>query len=60
MKNKSKSPENFQSSHNKNHLPHNNNNNNKFVAPPLDDQFYARSYELRKAASTMTVAAIDW
>ncbi len=34
--------------------------NQKFVAPPLDDEFYAESYELRKAASTMTVAAIDW
>ncbi|NES65125.1 MAG: methyltransferase domain-containing protein, partial [Okeania sp. SIO2D1] len=32
----------------------------KIVAPPLDDEFYAESYELRKAASTMTVAAIDW
>ncbi len=32
----------------------------KFVAPPLDDEFYAQSYELRKAASTMTVAAIEW
>lgn len=32
----------------------------KFVAPPLDDSFYAQSYELRKAASTMTVAAIEW
>lgn len=32
----------------------------KFVAPPLDDEFYAESYELRKAASTMTVAAIEW
>lgn len=36
--------------------PHNNN----FVAPPLDDRFYAESYELRKAASTMTTAAIEW
>ncbi|MGB5634456.1 MAG: methyltransferase domain-containing protein [Waterburya sp.] len=32
----------------------------KFIAPPLDDEFYAESYELRKAASTMTVAAIEW
>ena len=32
----------------------------KIIAPPLDDEFYAQSYELRKAASTMTVAAIDW
>ncbi|MEB3178200.1 MAG: hypothetical protein VKL59_04055 [Nostocaceae cyanobacterium] len=29
-------------------------------APPLDDEFYAQSYELRKAASTMTSAAIEW
>ncbi len=34
--------------------------NQKFVAPPLDDEFYAESYELRKAASTMTSAAIEW
>ncbi|NER23838.1 MAG: methyltransferase domain-containing protein [Symploca sp. SIO1B1] len=34
--------------------------NQKSVAPPLDDEFYAQSYELRKAASTMTVAAIEW
>ncbi|MBC6478786.1 MAG: methyltransferase domain-containing protein [Hormoscilla sp. GM7CHS1pb] len=32
----------------------------KNVAPPLDEEFYAESYELRKAASTMTVAAIEW
>ncbi|NEQ96344.1 MAG: methyltransferase domain-containing protein [Cyanothece sp. SIO2G6] len=29
-------------------------------APALDDQFYAESYELRKAASTMTTATIEW
>lgn len=34
--------------------------NQKFVAPPLDDELYAESYQLRKAASTMTVAAIEW
>ena len=38
------------------HSPH----HQKFFAPPLDDRFYAESYELRKAASTMTVAAIEW
>ena len=48
--------ENSKSSDSKSHLPH----NHKFIAPPLDDEFYAESYELRKAASTMTVAAIDW
>ena len=30
------------------------------IAPALDDDFYAESYELRKAASTMTNVAIDW
>lgn len=30
------------------------------IAPPLNDEFYAESYELRKAASTMTTVAIDW
>lgn len=34
--------------------------NQKIIAPPLDNEFYAQSYELRKAASTMTVAAIEW
>ncbi|MGK7919303.1 MAG: methyltransferase [Trichodesmium sp.] len=34
--------------------------NQKLFAPPLDDKFYAESYELRKAASTMTVSAIEW
>lgn len=34
--------------------------NHKIIAPPLDNEFYAQSYELRKAASTMTVAAIEW
>lgn len=34
--------------------------NKKFIAPPLDNEFYAESYELRKAASTMTPAAIEW
>ncbi|MDJ0662512.1 MAG: hypothetical protein QNJ42_23960 [Crocosphaera sp.] len=34
--------------------------NKKFVAPPLDDELYAESYQLRKAASTMTVTAIEW
>lgn len=38
------------------HSPH----NQKSIAPPLDDEFYAESYGLRKAASTMTVAAIEW
>lgn len=32
----------------------------KLFAPPLTYEFYAESYELRKAASTMTVAAIEW
>ncbi|MEO1430682.1 MAG: class I SAM-dependent methyltransferase [Cyanobacteria bacterium J06633_8] len=53
---KSKSLENSKSSDSERHSLH----NNKFVAPPLDDKFYAESYELRKAASTMTVAAIEW
>ncbi len=30
------------------------------IAPPLDATLYAESYELRKAASTMTTVAIDW
>ena len=34
--------------------------NQQSVAPSLDDEFYAKSYELRKAASTMTNVAIDW
>ena len=34
--------------------------NQQSVAPPLDAKFYAKSYELRKAASTMTNVAIDW
>lgn len=53
---KYKSPENSLSSESEHPSPH----NQKIVAPPLDDQFYAESYELRKAASTMTTAAIDW
>lgn len=32
---------------------------NKF-APPLSDDFYAESYRLRKAASSMTSACISW
>ncbi len=51
-----KSLENPKSSESERHSLH----NQKFVAPPLDDEFYAESYELRKAASTMTVAAIEW
>lgn len=56
MKTSYKSLENYKSSESERHSLH----NNKFVAPPLDDKFYAESYELRKAASTMTVAAIEW
>ncbi|MEA5550021.1 methyltransferase domain-containing protein [Anabaena cylindrica UHCC 0172] len=51
-----KSLENPKSSESERHSLHNKN----FFAPPLDDEFYAQSYELRKAASTMTVAAIEW
>ncbi len=56
MKISYKSLENPKSSKTEHYSPH----NHKFVAPPLDDEFYAESYELRKAASTMTVAAIEW
>ncbi|NES22884.1 MAG: methyltransferase domain-containing protein [Symploca sp. SIO3E6] len=56
MKIQYKSLENSQSSDSEFHLLH----NQKSFAPPLDDEFYAQSYELRKAASTMTVAAIEW
>ncbi|NEO59796.1 MAG: methyltransferase domain-containing protein [Moorea sp. SIO4G2] len=56
MKIQYKSLENPTSSASERHSPH----HQKFVAPPLDDKFYAESYELRKAASTMTVAAIEW
>ena len=56
MKIQDKSPENLKSFETEHHSPH----NQKFVAPPLDDEFYAQSYELRKAASTMTVSAIEW
>lgn len=30
------------------------------MVPPLNDDFYAEAYKLRKAASTMTSVAIDW
>jgi SAM-dependent methyltransferase len=56
MKIQYKPLENSKYSESERHSPH----NNKFVAPPLDDEFYAQSYELRKAASTMTVSAIEW
>ncbi|NEO51906.1 MAG: methyltransferase domain-containing protein [Okeania sp. SIO3B5] len=56
MKTQYKFPENLKSSDIDRQSPH----HQKFVAPPLDDEFYAESYELRKAASTMTVAAIEW
>ncbi|NEP01814.1 MAG: methyltransferase domain-containing protein [Symploca sp. SIO2E9] len=56
MKTPDKSRENPQSSESKPNSPH----KKKFIAPPLDNKFYAESYELRKAASTMTVAAIEW
>lgn len=56
MKIQYKSPKNSQFSETESHSPQ----HQKFVAPPLDDEFYAESYELRKAASTMTVTAIDW
>ncbi len=56
MKTSYKSLENSKSFDSERHSLH----NNKFVAPPLDDKFYAESYELRKAASTMTTAAIGW
>lgn len=51
-----KSLENSKSSESEHHSPQ----NQKFVASPLDDEFYAESYELRKAASTMTASAIEW
>lgn len=56
MKISYKSLEKAKSCETEHYSPH----NQKFVAPPLDDEFYAESYELRKAASTMTVAAIEW
>ena len=56
MKTQYKFPENLKSSDSDCHSLQ----NQKLVAPPLDDEFYAESYELRKAASTMTVAAIEW
>ena len=34
--------------------------NKKDIAPPLDHAFYAKSYEQRKAASTMTTMTIEW
>ncbi len=39
---------------------HDRNNNLKMFAPPLTDKFYAESYQLRKAASSMTSAFIAW
>ncbi|NET45499.1 hypothetical protein [Okeania sp. SIO2B3] len=56
MKTQYKYPENLKSSESDRHSPQ----NQKLVAPPLNDKFYAESYELRKAALTMTVAAIEW
>ncbi|NEP71031.1 MAG: hypothetical protein F6K25_01125 [Okeania sp. SIO2G4] len=56
MKTQYKYPENLKYSDIDRHSQH----HQKFVAPPLDDEFYAESYELRKAASTMTVSAIEW
>ena len=56
MKVQYKSLENSKSAESEHHSPQ----NQTFVAPPLDDEFYAESYELRKAASTMTASAIEW
>ncbi|MEB3340174.1 hypothetical protein [Okeania sp.] len=56
MKIQYKSPEKFKSSDNERQSLQSQN----FFAPPLNDRFYAESYELRKATSTMTVSAIDW
>lgn len=56
MKRANLSLKNQKYSESENYLPH----KKKVFAPPLNDEFYAQSYELRKAASTMTVAAIEW
>gem|GEM_PF-579048 len=56
MKIKHQSLENFQDTETERHSPQ----NQKCFAPPLDNEFYAESYELRKTASTMTVSAIEW